>query len=145
MTSSGSETGDSPAAAGEAPTDLDTGVATTARIYDYWLGGTNNFAAGRVTAEKVPELWPEAPIVARENRAFLGRAVRLLAGAGISQFLDLGAGLPATGSVHQTAQAVAPDSRVVYVDSDPMVLAHARARTRTSASANTSAADADIS
>jgi hypothetical protein len=109
------------------PAGVDATVATAARIYDYWLGGRNNFGADRAAAQQMAVVWPDAPVAARENRAFLGRAVRFLAGeAGIRQFLDLGSGLPAAGSVHEVAQAIAPDARVVYVDSDPMVLAHAR-------------------
>lgn len=111
----------------EVPAGIDATVATPARMYDYWLGGHNNFAADRIAAQKVLEFWPEAPLVARENRNFLGRAVRfLVAEAGIRQFLDLGTGLPASGSVHEVAQGIAPESRVIYVDNDPMVLAHAR-------------------
>jgi SAM-dependent methyltransferase len=109
------------------PPGIDASVATSARIYDYWLGGHNNFAVDRIAAQKMLEYWPTVPLIARENRAFLGRAVRFLAQAGIRQFLDLGTGLPTGGSVHEIAQAVAPEARVVYVDNDPMVLAHARA------------------
>jgi hypothetical protein len=120
--------GDSPVSADDVvPPGIDASVATSARIYDYWLGGRNNFAADRIAAQKVLEFWPAGPLVARENRAFLGRAVRFLARAGIRQFLDLGTGLPTRGSVHEIAQAIAPDARVLYVDNDPMVLAHARA------------------
>jgi S-adenosyl methyltransferase len=113
----------------EAPApEIDTSKAHPARIYDYTLGGKNHFAADREVADKALASWPTARIAARENRAFLGRAVRYLAGeAGIRQFLDIGTGLPATGSVHEVAQEVAPSSRVVYVDNDPLVLAHARA------------------
>jgi hypothetical protein len=97
-------------------------------MYDYWLGGHDNFAPDRIAALRVAEMSPELPLVARANRAFLGRAVRFLAGeAGIRQFLDLGAGLPTKGNVHQVAQAITPGARVVYVDNDPMVLAHSRA------------------
>jgi hypothetical protein len=110
------------------PPGIDASVATAARMYDYWLGGHNNFAADRRAALKISELLPEAPALAQANRAFLGRVVRFLAGeAGIRQFLDLGTGLPTTGNVHQVAQAIDPATRVVYVDNDPMVLAHARA------------------
>ncbi len=113
---------------GPAPPGIDASVATAARMYDYWLGGHDNFAADRIAALKVAERSPEAPLVARANRAFLGRAVRFLAGeAGITQFLDLGTGLPTRGNVHQVAQRITPDARVVYVDSDPMVVAHSRA------------------
>jgi hypothetical protein len=110
------------------PPGIDASVATAARMYDYWLGGHDNFAPDRIAALKVAEGVPEAPFLARENRKFLGRAVRFLAGeCGIRQFLDLGTGLPTKGNVHQVAQATAPDARVVYVDNDPMVHAHSRA------------------
>jgi S-adenosyl methyltransferase len=116
-------------AAGEQPpAGIDASVASAARMYDYWLGGHDNFAADRIAALKLAELWPDAPLTARANRAFLGRAVRFLAAeAGIRQFLDLGTGLPTRGNVHQVAQAITPGARVVYVDNDPMVHAHARA------------------
>jgi hypothetical protein len=110
------------------PAGIDATVPTAARMYDYWLGGHDNFAADRIAALKVAETSPEVPLVAKANRAFLGRAVRYLAGeAGIRQFLDLGTGLPTKGNVHQIAQAITPDAHVVYVDNDPMVFAHARA------------------
>ena len=98
-----------------------------ARMYDYGLGGKNHFAADRAVADQVLAVMPTARTVARENRKFVGRAVRYLAKeAGIRQFLDIGSGLPATGNVHEVAQAVAPQARVVYVDNDPLVLVHAR-------------------
>jgi O-methyltransferase involved in polyketide biosynthesis len=110
------------------PAGVDTTVPTAARMYDYWLGGHENFAADRAAALKITEGTPGVPEAARANRRFLGRAVRYLAGeAGIRQFLDLGAGLPTNGNVHQVALEVTPDARVVYVDNDPMVIAHARA------------------
>jgi hypothetical protein len=97
-------------------------------MYDFWLGGHDNFAADRTAALVVSEAAPEAPLLARENRKFLRRVVRYLAAeAGISQFLDIGTGLPTQGNVHQVAPAINPDTRVVYVDNDPMVLAHSRA------------------
>ena len=90
---------------GQAPPGIDATVATAARMYDYWLGGHDNFAPDRIAALKVAEMSPEMPLVARANRAFLGRAVRFLAGeAGIRQFLDLGTGLPTKGNVHQVAR-----------------------------------------
>jgi hypothetical protein len=99
-----------------------------ARMYDYGLGGKNHFAADRAVAEQVLAIMPTLRTVALENRKFLGRAVRFLAReAGIRQFLDIGSGLPATGNVHEVAQLVAPEARVVYVDNDPLVLVHARA------------------
>jgi S-adenosyl methyltransferase len=110
------------------PLGIDTTVPTTARMYDFWLGGHDNFAADRAAALKVSEAAPEAKLMAVENRRFLRRAVRYLAAdAGIFQFLDIGTGLPTQGNVHQVAQEINPDARVVYVDNDPMVLAHSRA------------------
>jgi SAM-dependent methyltransferase len=98
-----------------------------ARVYDYYLGGRDSFEPDRKAAEEALAVAPELRAVARENRAFLGRAVRYLVDAGVRQFLDIGTGMPARGNVHEVAQAVAPDSRVVYVDSDPVVVVHARA------------------
>ena len=110
------------------PFGIDTTVPTTARIYDYCLGGHDNFAADRAAALAVSEAAPEAPLMAVENRRFLRRAVRYLAAdAGITQFLDIGTGLPTQGNVHQVAQDINLAARVVYVDNDPMVLAHSRA------------------
>src|ERR1700758_2782117 len=107
---------------------FDTTVANQARIYDYLLGGKDNYAADRAAVDAVLKVAPEMGFAARANRAFLGRAVRYLAGeAGIRQFLDIGTGIPAAGNTHEVAQQVARDSRVVYVDNDPIVLAHARA------------------
>jgi hypothetical protein len=111
-----------------APFGIDTTVPSTARMYDWWLGGHDNFAADRAAALAVSEAAPEAPLMAVENRKFLRRAVRYLAAeAGITQFLDIGTGLPTQGNVHQVAQGINPAARVVYVDNDPMVLAHSRA------------------
>ena len=106
---------------------LDVTVPNVARIYDHLLGGKDNFAADRMAAAKLLEAVPVAAVAARENRAFLGRAVRFLAEeAGISQFLDLGTGLPTAGSVHEIAQTGAPPQvRVVYADCDPVVVRHA--------------------
>ena len=107
---------------------IDTSRPHAARMYDYLLGGKDHFAVDRATAEKAIAAIPTGRTAARENRAFLGRAVRyLVAEAGIRQFLDIGTGLPSANSVHEVAQAAAPESRVVYVDNDPIVLAHARA------------------
>ena len=101
--------------------------ATAARIYDYLLGGVNNFAADREVAQKVIDGLPHVRDAARANRAFLGRAVRFLArDAGIRQFLDIGSGIPTSQPVHQTAQEAAPGSRVVYVDNDEVAVAHSR-------------------
>jgi hypothetical protein len=107
---------------------IDTSKPHAARMYDYLLGGKNHFAVDRATAEKAIAVIPTGRTGVRENRAFLGRAVRyLVAEAGIRQFLDIGTGLPSANNVHEVAQAAAPESRVVYVDNDPIVLAHARA------------------
>src|SRR6266705_1751725 len=107
---------------------LDTSVAHPARVYDYWLGGTDNFAADREAAERVLAAAPGLRYRVRANRAFLGRATRYLAAeAGLRQFLDIGTGIPAAGNTHEVAQRVAPDTHVVYVDNDPIVLLHAEA------------------
>jgi O-methyltransferase involved in polyketide biosynthesis len=95
-------------------------------MYDYFLGGKDNFAADREAADQVTRLAPEVPLIARENRAFLGRVIRFLVDAGIRQFIDIGTGLPTQGHVHEILQAVAPDARVVYVDHDPVVILHAQ-------------------
>ena len=108
--------------------NIDTSVAHSARIYDYWLGGKDNFESDRAVGDAMIQAIPTLPTMARANREFLGRAVRYLAGeAGIRQFLDIGTGIPTAGNVHEVAQQVAPDTRVLYVDHDPIVLAHARA------------------
>jgi hypothetical protein len=115
--------------AGEAlPLAFDTSVAHQARMYDYLLGGKDNYAADRAAAEAGLKIFPDLRFTARSNRAFLGRAVRYLAGeAGMRQFLDIGTGIPTAGNTHEVAQDIAPAARVVYVDYDPVVLAHARA------------------
>jgi hypothetical protein len=127
------------------PSGLDTSKPHTARVYDYMLGGTNNFPADRETADQLLAAMPAARIGPRENRGFLGRAVRYLAReAGIRQFLDIGSGLPATGAVHEIAQAVAPSSRVVYADNDPLVLVHAQALLTSSPAGRTAYIHADL-
>jgi hypothetical protein len=129
----------------ESVPEIDTSKPHPARMYDYALGGKNHFAADRQVAAKVLESSPTSRTIARENRAFLGRAVRYLAGeAGIRQFLDIGTGLPTTDNVHEVAQAVAPSSRVVYVDNDPMVLAHARALLTSTPEGRTAYIHADL-
>jgi hypothetical protein len=110
-----------------APPGIDTGKASVARVYDYWLGGTHNFQADRDAARALIAVNPEARGFARENRAFLARAVRLLAASGVRQFLDIGSGIPTQGNVHEIAQAVAPGARVVYADIDPVAVAHGKA------------------
>lgn len=107
---------------------LDTGVATAARMYDYFLGGKDNFPADREAAEQLLAAVPEVRDNARANRAFMGRALRALAGDGLAQFLDIGIGLPGPGGTVETVRAVRDDARFVGVDNDPLVLAHARAR-----------------
>ena len=116
-----------------------------ARVYDYWLGGKDNFAADREAAERVIAANPTVLAGVRANRAFLARAVRWLAGeAGIRQFLDLGTGLPTAENTHQVAQAIAPEARIVYVDNDPIVLSHARALLASDPQGVTAYVQADI-
>ena len=108
--------------------EIDISKPHPARVYDFLLGGKDNFAADRAVAERLLQSWPTARATARESRAFLARAVRyLVAEAGVTQFLDIGSGLPAAGNVHEVAQAIVPGARVVYVDNDPIVLAHGQA------------------
>jgi hypothetical protein len=118
----------SPDENGGVPPEIDTTKAHSARIYDYLLGGKDNFAADRDVAEKTLKAWPGLRVAARENRAFVRRAVSYLTReAGVTQFLDIGSGLPTAGNVHEVAQGINPAARVVYVDNDPIVLAHGRA------------------
>jgi hypothetical protein len=124
--------------------DIDTSVAHPARVYDYWLGGKDHFAADREAAEEVLRERPAIRLNVRANRAFLARSVRYLAGeAGLRQFLDIGTGIPSANNTHEVAHSVDPEARVVYVDNDPIVLAHARALL-TSASGSTAYIDADL-
>ncbi len=124
---------------------LDTSVAHPARVYDYWLGGKDNFAADREAAEQVIAANPDVVPGVRANRAFLGRAVRYLAGdAGVRQFLDIGTGLPTADNTHEVAQQVAPACRIVYVDNDPIVLTHARALLASTPEGATAYVDADV-
>jgi len=110
------------------PPKLDTSVPHSARVWNYWLGGKDHYPADRMVGDQVMAMFPDITRLARADRAFLGRAVRYLAGeAGIRQFLDIGTGLPTANNTHQVAQAIAPESRIVYVDNDPLVLVHARA------------------
>ncbi len=125
--------------------DFDTTVAHPARIWDYWLGGKDNFAADRAAAERVLEVMPIMGPVARAGRTFLGAAVHYLAAeAGVRQFLDIGTGLPTANNTHEVAQRVAPDSRIVYVDNDPIVLTHARALLTSDPQGACAYIDADI-
>jgi hypothetical protein len=124
---------------------IDTSVAHSARVHDYWLGGQDNFAADRAAGDAVMEAYPGIVMSVRANRAFLARAVRFLAAeAGIRQFLDIGTGIPAANNTHQVAQSVAPGCRVVYVDYDPVVLLHARALLTSSAAGAVDYLDADL-
>src|SRR3984885_10902175 len=127
------------------PKRLDTGTAHIARVYDYWLGGKNNFAADQAAGEEALEAFPGLISSVRANRAFLARTVRYLARErGIRQFLDIGTGIPASNNTHEVAQSVVPEARVVYVDNDPMVLAHARALLGSGPHGATDYIDADL-
>ena len=124
---------------------FDTSVPHIARVYDYWLGGKDNYAADRAAAESVMASFPDVLVSVRAQRAFLGRAVHyLVAEAGIRQFLDIGTGLPAANNTHDVAQRVAPESRVVYADNDPIVLLHAQALLTSSPQGATAYIDADL-
>jgi hypothetical protein len=126
------------------PARIDTTRPHPARRYDYWLGGKDNFQADRDAAEAIAAVYPHIRTAARENRAFMQRAVRFLAAeAGVRQYLDIGTGLPTANNVHDVAQDVAPESRIVYVDNDPLVLTHARALLTSSAPGATAYIDAD--
>lgn len=116
-----------PASQARVPEGVDETIPSVARIYDYLLGGKDNYAVDRAAAAQFIELVPEVPRIARSNRQFLARTVRFLAEAGISQFIDLGAGLPTAPNVHEVARSVIPDARVAYVDHDPVVLAYGNA------------------
>lgn len=126
------------------PTELDTGVPHTARMYDFYLGGKDNFEADRKAAEAAIAAYPALPLLARTNRQFLGRAVEFAAGRGIRQFVDIGTGIPAVGSTSEVAQRVAPDARVVYIDNDPIVATHARALLAGHPAGHTSVIEGDL-
>jgi O-methyltransferase involved in polyketide biosynthesis len=124
---------------------LNTGVPQVARVYDYWLSGKDNFTADRVVGEEAIKAFPGIRMSAQANRAFLRRTVRYLTGSeGVRQFLDIGTGLPAASNTHEVSQAVAPESSVVYVDNDPLVLAHARALLTSRPEGHTAYLDADL-
>ena len=130
---------------GSPPLPFDTKVAHVARVYNYWLGGKDNFAADRAAGEQAIKAFPEIGLSARSNRAFLARAVRFLAGEGeIRQFLDIGTGIPTANNTHEVAQSVAPTARIVYVDNDPVVLTHARALLTSDPAGATDYIDADL-
>lgn len=137
--------GPAPDGAEQQVSKLDTTVPQTARIWNYWLGGKDNFAVDREVGDQVYQIFPQIVESARTSRAYLVRAVRFLAGeAGIRQFLDIGTGLPTADNTHEIAQAVAPECRIVYVDNDPLVLAHARALLTSSREGVTDYIDADL-
>jgi hypothetical protein len=126
-------------------TGIDATVPHPARRYNYWLGGKDNFAADRASGDELQALFPKVRDGALANRALLQRATRFLAGeAGIRQFLDIGTGLPTADNTHEVAQAVAPDSRIVYVDNDPLVMVHARALLTSSPEGRTAYLEADL-
>jgi S-adenosyl methyltransferase len=137
--SEGTRAGDRP------PPQFDAAVAHIARVYNYWLGGKDNFAADRELAEQFISADPAVIAGVRANRAFLGRAVHfLVADAGIRQFLDIGTGIPTASNTHDVAQRAAPAARIVYVDNDPIVLAHARALLTSDPPGVTDYIDADL-
>jgi S-adenosyl methyltransferase len=124
---------------------VDTSVAHIARVYNYWLGGKDNYAADRAAGDRTIAEFPGIVVSARANRAFLRRAVRfLVTEAGVRQFLDVGTGIPTSDNTHEVAQSLAPQSRVVYVDNDPVVLAHARALLTSAPEGTTDYLDADL-
>jgi hypothetical protein len=126
------------------PSKIDTSAAHIARVYNYWLGGKDNFAADREAGDLALRAYPDMGSSVRANRAFLRRTVHYLAAdEGIRQFLDIGTGLPSANNTHEVAQSVAPDSRVVYVDDDPVVLTHARALLSSGPEGATGYLDAD--
>jgi hypothetical protein len=143
----GSPVTDSSTAAGGQPQEprLDTNVPHSARVWNYWLGGKDNFAVDRQLGEEIRKVYPDIVEVARTARGFLVRAVRYLVGeAGIRQLLDIGTGLPTANNTHEVAQSIAPECRIVYVDNDPLVLVHARALLTSSREGATDYIDADV-
>ena len=124
---------------------IDTSVPHSARIWNYWLGGKDNYPVDRAAGDRYRETFPQIVDVARAGRYFLARSVRFLAGeAGVRQFIDMGTGLPAADNTHEVAQRMAPECRVVYVDNDPLVLAHARALLDSTPQGSCDYADADM-
>ena len=132
-------------ATGHPSPSIDTSVAHPARRYNYWLGGKDNFEADRRSGDELEKFFPTIRVMARQNRAFLKRAVRYLtADAGIRQFLDIGTGLPSADNTHEVAQRAAPESRILYVDNDPIVMTHARALLNSSPGGRTEYLEADL-
>ncbi|MET9758960.1 SAM-dependent methyltransferase [Streptomyces sp. NPDC006372] len=124
---------------------LNTGVAHNARVWNYWIGGKDNYEVDQQVGEHVAGMFPIIRDIARADREFLGRAVSFLAGErGVRQFLDIGTGLPTADNTHEIAQRIAPDSRIVYVDNDPIVLVHARTLLTGSSEGVTAYIDADV-
>ncbi|WP_067171854.1 SAM-dependent methyltransferase [Microtetraspora niveoalba] len=127
------------------PSRIDTGAAHSARVWNYLLGGKDNYAVDRQTGDMILRMFPDIARIARVQRSFLARAVRHLAGeAGVRQFLDIGTGLPTADNTHQVAQRIAPESRVVYVDNDPLVLVHAQALLSSVPAGATDYVEADV-
>ncbi|HET9898210.1 MAG TPA: SAM-dependent methyltransferase [Streptosporangiaceae bacterium] len=120
-------TADEEERARQLPAAIDPHRANIARVYDYWLGGTHNFLADQDVARAIAAVSPTAPLIGKANRAFLSRAVRFLVSAGVGQYLDIGSGIPTQGNVHEVAQQADPCARVVYVDHDPVAVAHSKA------------------
>jgi SAM-dependent methyltransferase len=112
---------------GWSPPEIDLRRPSAARVYDFYLGGSHNFEVDRQMAREAIELWPDLPLIMQANRGFLRRAVRFLVDSGVTQFIDVGSGIPTGGNVHEVAQRANPGSRVVYVDRDPVAVAHSRA------------------
>jgi trans-aconitate methyltransferase len=134
-----------PDAVAESAVDLRTGQAHSARVYDFILGGKDNFPADRAAAESLLAEWPALRVSMQQNRAFMRRVTRyLVEEAGVRQFLDVGTGIPTSPNLHEVAQAIAPESRVVYVDNDPIVLTHARALLTSTREGATAYLDADL-
>ncbi|MFI7707766.1 SAM-dependent methyltransferase [Nonomuraea sp. NPDC049480] len=136
---------DNSTAAGQWPPAIDMTVSHSARIWNYWLGGKDHYAVDREVGDQISRINPDIVLTARADRAFLRRSVRhLVAEAGIRQFLDIGTGLPTAGNTHEVAQELAPETRVVYADNDPVVLAHAKALLRGTPEGKTDYVDADL-
>lgn len=146
MSSSAASSSSSGPELSDEPPPFDTTVAHPARVYDYWLGGKDNYAADRAAGDRVIELRGDDVLQGvRANRRFLGRAVRyLVEQEGIRQFLDIGTGLPSANNTHEVAQTASPDSKIVYVDNDPIVLAHARALLTSAPQGKTAYVSADL-
>ncbi|MGW8377377.1 SAM-dependent methyltransferase [Streptomyces sp. ODS28] len=124
-----------------APQGIDLNVPSVSRMYDFYLGGSHNFEVDRAAARRAIDAWPGLPKIMQANRAFMRRAIRFAVSQGVTQFLDIGSGIPTFGNVHEVAQSVHPDARVVYVDNDPVAVAHSRAVLEGDASTDIVSAD----